>query len=360
LLARSVQQVRQVDLGFEADGRLVFSAQLDNRGYSEGEGLGFLASALDRLNQVPGVRSVSVCNRVPFLGSNTFALIAPGTDFADQGFRTGLNLVGPDYFQAMGIPLVAGRAIDRDDALGNPMVAVVNETFAQRVWPGENALGKTLEILGETVSVVGVAKTVVYYNVTESPRPHVYFPSFQIYQGMQNFIVASEPPTTTVVGRIQEALRELDPSLAVTALSLTDLVEEQSTGFRTWTRLVGIFAGIALFLALVGLYGVQSYLVSRRTREIGIRMAVGAERGTVVGGVVRAGLVMGGVGTLIGLAGAVPGTRFLQGFLFGVSPNDPVVFTVVPTVLMAATLGASLIPALRASRINPVEALRED
>jgi len=360
LLGRSAQNIRSVDLGFDPDGRWIFGTQLDNRGYSEEEGLAFLSNALDRLAQEPGIRWASVCNRAPFLGSNTLSFTAPGTDFTDQGLQTGVNLVGPDYFDAMGINILAGRAIERDDNTGSPYVAVVNETFAARMWPGENALGKTLDFFGESITVVGIAETVVYYNVRESPRRHVYVSSFQFYQGMQNIVVAAEPTAATLVRRIEQAFRELDPNLALVPMSLEGLVDTQTSSFRVWTNLIGIFAAVALFLALVGLYGVQSYLVSRRTREIGIRMAVGAERGMVVRSVVRWGLMMGGIGTLIGLVAALLASRFVRGFLFGVSPNDPVVFSVVPALLMAACFAASMLPALRASRISPVEALTEE
>jgi predicted permease len=360
LLVQSAKNIQRVDLGFEPDQRWIFSTQLDNRGFSEEEGLAFLGNALDRLAQEPGIRWASVCNRVPFLGSSTFAFTAPGTDFADQGLQTGINLVGPDYFDATDITIRAGRAIGRDDNTGSPLVAVVNETFAARMWPEESALGKTLDFFDQSITVVGIAETVVYYNVREGPRRHVYLPSLQFYNGMQNFVVAAEPTMATVVPRIGDALRELDPNLTLTPMSLEELVDAQSSSFRTWTSLVGAFASAALFLALVGLYGVQSYLVSRRTREIGIRMAVGAERGAVVRSVVRWGLTMGGLGTLLGLIVALVASRFVRGFLFGVSPNDPVVFTAVPALLLAACLAASLVPALRASRINPVQALTEE
>jgi ABC-type antimicrobial peptide transport system permease subunit len=200
----------------------------------------------------------------------------------------------------------------------------------------------------------------VYYNVTESPRSHIYFPSLQFYSGMMSFVVATEPPTTTMVSPVDQALRELNPNLAIVPMTLEGLVETQVGAFRTWTTVVGIFAAIALFLALVGLYGVQSYLVSRRTKEIGLRMALGAPAQTVVGDVVKNALVMGGIGAIIGVGAALALSRLMQGLLFGVAPNDPLVFLTVPLLLLVACVVASLVPAVRASHVNPVEALRRE
>jgi predicted permease len=360
LLGRSVQGLQRIDLGFDPDRRLVMSVQLENNGYTEDQGQTFVLSTLDRLRQVPGVRWATTCNRLPFLGSNTWTFTAPGTDFAQEGLRTTFNLAGPDYFQAMGIPIVAGRAFTRDDISGTPVVAVVNENFANRVWPGESPLGKALDFAGENATVVGVAATAVYHSVTESPRTHAYLSSLQWYQGRQNFVVATEALINTMVPPVEQAMREIAPNLAISPMSLQDLVDDQSSSYRIWTALVGVFAGVALFLALVGLYGVQSYLVARRTREIGVRMAMGAEARSVLGGVLRSGLAMGGVGVLVGIAAALGLTRLMRGFLVGVAPNDPLVFMVVPALLLVVCGMASLVPALRASRVDPAEALSVD
>lgn len=357
LLGRSVQGLRRIDLGFDPDRRLVMGVQLENNGYADAEGQAFVQAALDRLAQVPGVRWATTCNRLPFLGSNTWPFTAPGTDFAEEGLQASFNLAGPDYFETMGIPIVAGRAFTRDDVAGGPIVMVVNEVFAARVWPGENPLGKTLDFAGESARVVGVAATAVYHSVMEAPTTHAYIPSLQFYQGRQNFIVATEPPISTMARPVEEAFRELDPNLALSPMSLEDLVDTQGAGYRTWAALIGVFAVVALFLALVGLYGVQSYLVARRTREIGIRVAMGAETGSVLGSVLRSGLAMGGIGVVIGTGAALGLTRLMRGFLVGVAPNDPLVFVSVPVLLLVACTAASLVPALRAARVNPVEAL---
>jgi hypothetical protein len=297
---------------------------------------------------------------VPFLGSNTPAVTAPGTDFAEQGLRIGLNLIGPNYFETLDIPIRRGRSFSGDEGPGSPIVAVVNETFASRLWPGEDPLGRTFILSDQSVEVVGVAETVVYYNVTERPRPHVYVPTLQFYTGMQNFIIATDPPPEALVPQLDAALRELDSKLAIAPMTMTSLVDEQVSPFRVWTALIAVFAGIALFLALVGLYGVQSFLVSRQAKEIGIRMALGAEAGMVVRGVVKSGLIMAGLGAMIGVASALALSGIMRGLLFGVSPNDPLTLTVVPVLLVLCCLAASLVPAIRASSVNPVEVLAQD
>jgi predicted permease len=360
LLMRSVQALQRLDLGFDPERRLVIGVQLENNGYTDEQGEAFVLAALDRLERVPGVQEVSTCNRLPFLGSNTWTFTAPGTDFSENGMQTRFNLAGPDYFEAMGITIVSGRAFTRDDAPGTPMVAIVNEVFAQRMWPGQDPLGRTLDFLDQSVRIVGVAETAVYNSVTEAPQAHAYFPSLQLYQGRQNFVLLTDGSPVALVEAADRALRELDSNLAIVPMTLESLVENQVSGFRVWATLIGVCAGIALFLALVGLYGVQSYLVSRRTREIGIRMALGAEGGRVVRGVVKSGLIMGGLGTVLGVAGALALGRLIRGALFGVTPTDPLTFAVVPALLMLGCLAASLVPALRASGINPVEVLARE
>ncbi|MBT8395781.1 MAG: ABC transporter permease, partial [Gemmatimonadetes bacterium] len=360
LLARSVQALQRLDMGFEPENRLIMAVQLDNAGYSDEEAGVFVQEALDRLVQMPGVRSATVANRIQFLGSNTWSFTAPGTDFAETGMRVNFNLAGPSYFETLGISILSGRPFTRDDLPGGPMVAVVNEVFAQRMWPNQNALGKTMDFLDQSVEVVGVAETAVYGSVTEAPRAHAYFPSLQIPLGRQYFILHTEGPTGAMVEPVDQTLRGMNPQLTIAPMTLSGLVNTQVSSFRIWAYLIAACAGIALFLALVGLYGVQSYLVSSRTREIGIRIALGAESRTVVGGVVRSGLLMGALGSVVGVGAALALSGAIRGALFGVSPNDPLVFAAVPALLLLGCLLASLVPALRASSINPVEALARE
>jgi macrolide transport system ATP-binding/permease protein len=360
LFVRSLQQAQSVDLGFERENRLLMSVQLSNNDLPESEGLELIRMVMDRLEGIPGVEAVSTANRIPFVGSNTGAFTAPGTEYAEEGIQSGFNLVGPKYFEVMGIPLIAGRGISRDDRQNSQRVAVVNEVFADLMWPEQDPLGRPFQLFGDEFTVVGVAKTAVYYSIREAPRGQVYLSQLQLYVGRMTFLVATRPEAMTLAGAVDGALREINPDIAVAFTTLDQLVEEQLSSFRIWTVFVSIFSGVALLLAMVGLYGVQSFLVARRTREIGIRIALGARASEVVRGVVRGSLLIAGVGTVLGVGAAFAGVGLVRGFLFGVAQNDPLVFTVVPLLLIGASILASVGPAARASKVNPVEALSQE
>ncbi len=360
LFARSLQQAQSVNLGFQRENRLLMSVQLENHGITEDRGFQLITQVVDRLAGVPGVQAVSTANRIPFVGSNTWNFTAPGTAYADEGLRSGLNLVGPGYFELMEIPVVAGRGFSRSDDLASQKVMVVNEVFADRMWPGESPVGKLVPLFGDEFTVVGVARNAVYYSLREAPRPHVYLPQLQLYVGRMTFLVATRTDPIASATAVAAALREINPNVAVAFTTMDQLVGEQLSGFRIWTVFVTIISAVALLLAMVGLYGVQSFLVARRTREIGIRMALGARVSGVVGGVVRGSLLIGGLGTLVGVGAAFATAGLVRGFLFGVAPHDPVVFVVVPLLLLVACVFASVVPAARAARVNPVEALSRE
>ena len=240
-------------------------------------------------------------------------------------------------------------------------MVLVNRTFADLMWPGESPLGKRLPAFpGTEWTVVGLVETSVYWRLGEAPVPFVYIPILQVYTGRMTFHVATLVDPMTVAPAVESALREFDPNLAVAVNTVDGLLDEQLAIFRIWTSFIAIFSTIALFLAMVGLYGVQSSLVARRTREIGIRMALGAKSSTVVKAVVSSGLLMGGVGALAGVGVALGLSGLVQGFLFGVTPQDPLVYFAVTVILLSACFAASLLPAWRASRVNPVEALAQE
>jgi predicted permease len=358
LFARSLQEARAVPLGFETENRLLLSIRLGNHGYSEEEGRAFLSAARDRIAGVPGVRKVTAANRMPFQPRNNWDFVVPGTEYAEAGLYAGLNMVGADYLEVMGIPVVAGRSIGEADGPGAPRVVVVNRLFADRMWPGQNPLGKniTFAMEGEW-RVVGVAENSTYWWLGEDPMPFVYFPLPQLFTGRMTFHVATLTDPMEVARAVERAMREIDPNLAIAVSTVEARLDQQLASFRIWTTFVALFSAVALFLSMVGLYGVQSFLVARRTKEIGIRMAVGARPRSVVGRVVVGGFVMGGIGVIVGVCLALVGMRLVQSFLFGVSLHDPLVYGLACATLTGASLVASFYPAARASRVDPVEAL---
>ena len=361
LFARSLQQAQSVPMGFETDSRLLVSVLLENHGYSEEDGQVFLTEAMDRIGGVPGVRGVTAANRMPFQPRNSWTFVVPGTDYAEEGLFTGLNMVASGYLSVLGIPLVAGRPIGEEDVAGSPPVVVVNRLFADRMWPGQNPIGKALPFYGDTRwTVVGVAENSVYWRLGEDPVPFVYFPLRHLYTGRMTFHVETPGDPMTATAGVERVLRGLDPNLAIVVSTVRERLDQQLAGIRRWTRFVALFSSVALLLAMLGLYGVQSFLVTRQTRAIAIRLALGAEPRSVVRGVVGRGLVVCGIGLTAGMSAAFVGGRLVESFLFGVSLHDPLVYASVAGTLFGVSLLASFVPAQRASRLSPMEALAQE
>jgi len=238
----------------------------------------------------------------PFRGMWGSSVIAPGTQYSDEEHRvdSGFNRVAPRYFEAMRIPIVAGREFTRADEASAPPVAIVNEAFAEHVWPGEEAVGKILQRRNRDVSVIGIAANANYYEVGEEPERQVYLPYLQNYGSRLTFFLVTRGDPLALARVVEEQFRAQDPNIALSNVrTLDDVIDSELASYRVMAILVSLFGGLALFLASIGLYGVQSYLVAGRTREIGIRMALGAEERQVAGAVVArslAGSCLAGVG----------------------------------------------------------------
>jgi len=361
LFVRSLVNAQRVDLGFDQHRKLLLSVMLANHGYSEEAGKVFIRTVLDRLELLPGVRRATTSNRTPFRGRWTSSFTAPGTEYADEGFQSGFNRVGPGYFEVMGTPIVAGRGfLATDDELA-PNAVVVNQRVAEQVWPGETTVGKTIVKDEREWTVIGVARNGVYYDIGEDTWAQTYHAQLQDYQPRITFVVATEADPLAVVPQVEKALRDYDPKIAIFGVrTLDDVVADELGQFRIMAILIVLFGLLALLLSAVGLYGVQSFLVARRTREIGIRMALGALQQQVAGTVMARGLMLAALGVVLGLVAAYASARLIQSLLFGVEARDPVTFATVAIVLLLVAAAASLIPAVRASRVDPVEALRED
>ncbi len=371
LMLKSFIRLRSVDTGFRAEHLIAMTVELPDSTYqSASQVQAFHGRTLERLSQLPGVTAAGAVNWLPF-GSGLLM-----GDFRLEGgrkFPPGLMvdkpIVSPGYFRTMGIRLLRGRdftANDNGDAL---LVAVVSDSAAKRIWPGADPIGKRFTEEEENpkpkdwVTVVGVVQDVKQMGMADKPRETVYQTSAQINRpGWLNhaaFVVRTATDPEGLATAMRGVVRDIDRNQPVQSIAtMQTLIDASTAEPRFQTRLLGAFSLLALLLAAVGTYGVLAYSVAQRTHEIGIRMALGAERRDVLRLVLRRTLMLAGAGVLIGAAGALAITRVLQKFLFEVKPDDPATFVAVAALLAGVALAAGWIPAWRATRVDPVEALR--
>jgi predicted permease len=271
-------------------------------------------------------------------------------------------IVTPEFFKAAGISILRGRNFQNTDEVGAPRVAIINDAMAQRFWPDGNALGKVVRReSGEELEIVGISATTKVRTLGEPPRPFIYRPYTQNYVSYLTAVIQTTGRAEDPLRAGFRLLREMDPEILVVE---TKTMEEH-LGIMLFPARLGallamVFAVVALALASIGLYGVVSYAVARRSREMGIRMSLGARPGVVVSHVVRGGMGLVGVGAFVGLGLSLAGVRVVRSFLFGVNPMDPATFLAVPGVLLVVTLLAAYLPARRASRVDPVRALKAE
>jgi predicted permease len=273
------------------------------------------------------------------------------------------NVVSPSYFDVMGIPVVTGRPITETDRAGSEPVVVISEATARRYWPGGNPIGREIFAVNRNLSfrVVGVAKDTKVRTLGEEYRPYLYFPLEQ-YGGDGTMLVASgDVPEAQIVGELRRLVREVDPRLVLMeAKTMSEHLALALFPPRMAALILGVFGGLALILATTGLYGTVAYSVSRRSREVGIRMSLGADAGSVVWMVLKGAMGLVALGAVLGWALSLGLAQAVRSFLYGVAALDPVTFTGVPLILGAVALAATLVPARRASRVNPVRALKAE
>ena len=272
--------------------------------------------------------------------------------------------VEPAYFRTAGVPVIEGREFTEADTATAPKVAIVNETFAKKIWPGQDAIGKSFrtEKDGPVIQVVGLTRTGKYLFLYESPQLFVYFPMAQRYYSSATLLVFSEDDPQRLTGAVREQIRQLDaglPVFGVTTMEAHVKYGKPLLPARLGAMLVGAFGVLGLVLASVGVYGVVAYSVSQRTQEIGIRTALGAQRWNVLGMVLKQGMTMALIGTGVGIVLAFLLFRGLHSVLYGVKSTDVVTLAAVSTLLLVVAFAASYVPALRATRVDPVVALRE-
>ncbi|MGH9936410.1 MAG: ABC transporter permease [Blastocatellia bacterium] len=366
LLLRSFWKLQDIKPGFEPDHLLTMRISLSRSRYQGNqESRTFHTRLLQETKALPGVRDAALASQVPMAGGNTATeMEIPGRSAAPDGSQPSASyrVISPGYFRTLGVPL-RGRDFDERDTAESQPVAIISEELARRYWPGEDPLGKTVIMrdLGNRLRVIiGIAGDVRSFGLDTEPGAMIYAPTAEIARGMQSrLVVRTRAEATAQTSAVRGALRSIDANVPVTDIQTVERLLYDSLGSRRFNMfLLGSFACVALLLASVGLFGVMAYLVSQRTREIGVRLALGAQPRDVFRLVIGRGMLLALVGAAAGLAGAFGLARFLETLLFQIKPTDALTFTVAPALLLGVALLACYIPARRAMKVDPMVALR--
>ena len=364
LIVRSLQQVQMIGPGFRTERTLTMSVDLSLQGYTEQRGAAFYKELIARTETLPGVRSASLANYLPLaMNRNTMSIYIDGQPVPRPADVPDIQncAVWPKYLETMGIPLVDGREFTMQDDKKESRFVIVNETFGRRFWPGQTALGKRIrsKVDGPFWEVIGVAKDGKYWSLGEDPQPFIYFPMLRDYEGTAALVVASDVEPTGLINAIRREVQQMDSNLPVYDVkTMNDHMRLSLFPLRAGAWVAGSFALLALTLAGLGIYGVMAYSVSQRTREIGIRMALGATSSDVLSLVIKQGMRLASIGLGVGLAGSLAVTRLMSSVLYGVSATDAATFALVSSLLAVVVLSACYIPARRAARVDPMIALR--
>ncbi len=364
LLVQAFSGLRTKDLGFDADHRVTARLSLPPAKYPNADQRReFFHELEERVGNLPGVGSVGLASQFPLRGANsTYYTISeePPVDPARRPSSV-FRDVTPGYFRTMGMKLLEGRDFARGDVAGAPRVLIVNRTFADRHWPGRSPLGKKVEIASSVREIVGVVADTHDFGPEQDAPAVMYDPFYQADWSSATLVVETHRDPAVFVPTLRDVMRSLDPDQPLYSIqTVRQLLEDWLGGSSAMAEILGVMAALAFLLASVGVYGVMAYSVARRTQEVGVRMALGARRGDVLRLVLRQGGLMAAIGILAGLAIALATTRFLAFFLYGVSPFDPWAFAGVTIMLLLTCLAATWIPALRATRVDPILALRTE
>jgi predicted permease len=363
LLMQSLQRIRTTSPGFSTHEVLDTAVNLVAAGYDAQRAQSFQDELLDRVKALPGVESAAFARMTP-LSYGSFS----STPIAVDGYQpppeeqpiVQYNEVGPDYFETMGIPLVSGREFDRADDEKAALVAIVNETMAAKYWRGGNPIGERVQVKGRWMQVVGVAKDSKYQSVRETSKPFFYVPLRQNFSRGAGLYIRTPLSPEAMTKALTREVHALDGNLALfEVITLQEQLDRSTSPQMVAVTLVGVLGGLALLLAVIGLYGVMSYAVSQSTRELGLRMALGAGASNLLRLVMSRGLGLTAGGVALGAAAALGLTRLLGNLLYKVSPRDPLAFGSALAVMTIASLAACFLPAWRATRTDPARALRE-
>ncbi len=362
LFIRSFMSAQQINPGFNSHNVLIASYDLFTAGYSDEKGAEFDRELAEKLETLPGVQSVALATRVPlgFGGGSTSVNPEGYVAQANESMETQVAIITPNYFQTMQIPMVKGRDFTLQDTKSSQRVAIVSETFVNRYWPNQEAVGKQLnsDLTHEWFTVVGVARDSKVNQLNEKPTPFVYLPQYQVYRSTMIIIARTTGDPLAMGKTVEKTIHELNADLVVFDVTTLELREQfASFGQRVAGTFVGAFGLLALVLAAVGIYGVTAYTTRQRTHEIGIRMALGASKQDILRLVLGHGLRLTLVGVILGLTAAFALTRYLSSLLLGVTSTDALTFSSVAILLCAVALFACFIPARRAMRVDPMVAL---
>jgi putative ABC transport system permease protein len=366
LLVRSMLALERVSPGFDSANVFTLQFRLPQTKYSRPEDIArFFRDATARVRSVPGVESAALVRRVPFSGNwgDTPFTVEGRPVAAGSEPRAGQNIVTPDYFRTMRIPLTRGRDFTERDDLQAPPVVVVNQMLARTTWPDEDPVGKHIKVpeFKDWLTVVGIVGDVKHRSSTEPAQPQLYLAHYQLPMIFSSLVARTTIPPLTIAGDVRKAIWSVDKDQPMwSVIALDTLVSRSHGSTRFLASLLAMFSGLALVLAAVGIYGVMSYSVTERTHEIGIRMALGASSDRVMGEIVRRGLLLIGIALLAGVPLAAGLGRFAAGVLFGIGPSDPSTLAGAAVALGLIALAACYIPARRAARVHPVIALAEE
>lgn len=366
LFLRSLQSAQDIDLGFSLrKGGIVWLMAFGNDIQAE-EFAGLTQAMEENALAIPGVEKVASAEMLPLgISFQTSNWDIPGVEppAGEEHFEIAYNTVSKSYFDVMGIPIVAGRSLGPEDVRGSEPVAVISETAARRFWPGESPVGKEIRRPREDqpYRIVGVAKDTKAWTLGEEFRPYVYLSKEQSTEISSTIVATGSIPEAQIVTELRRVARELDPRFVI--MESKTMSEHLSIALfapRMAALLLGVFGALALILASTGLYGTVAFSVSRRTREMGIRLSLGADAGKVVAMVLRGAMGLVGVGVVIGVILSLGLAQAIRGFLYGVGAMDPITFLGVPLILAGVGLFAAFVPARRASKVNPVQALKSE
>ena len=370
LLIRSFVHLQRVDLGFRPDNLLTMRLSLPGAKYQTPESrVGFFDALLERTRRIPGVQDAGLIEDI-FLSatptSTTFTIERREMTLEERSVEVPLDAASPDYFKVMGIPLREGRTFTAADNTTAPPVVIINENMARRFWPNESAVGQRFKYGGQNsqapfMTVVGVVGDMRRTGFDAPVRYETFRPHAQRAVGFLTLVVRTVGDPLRLMPAVRAELKAIDPEQPAHEVASMDQMLGSMVAQRRFSMaLLATFASLALVLGVVGVYGVTSYLVTQRTREVGVRLALGAQPGQVVRMVVRQGMAVAGAGLAVGLGGAVAAGRLMTGLLYGVSPHDLWTLAGVTALIALATLAANWVPALRAAHVDPLTALRSE